>query len=618
MNSQQLRQRKETNAKVFMAMVSVIGLILFLIHIFQLQSPQDPIILLLFVVFLAICDYYPIPVWKGNTTINFPIIFTLYLIFGLSYTIVVYGFVSLLVNVINRRPIRIIFFNPAQLILSFFISVQVTQLVEPIISFNSTIMDGFIYYGILLLFFHFLNNLIVDSVLWLRPQTYPFQSWKQKTLSELNSGFISLGYGFMFFLLGSQNRGEIDVFTFFFFFSPLVGISLLSAVIFRLRREKNRLKALFSITSELNTMVPTEDFLKVLKTSFQDFIEVDAAALWIKEGSEWNNRYVQGEVKNVRSLSKEEIVELERVSKPVLYDNRKNDIGIASAYFEANLKSFVYIPLTIEGEIVGMFIVARSRTKSFGEDDINSTTAIANQLAIILKTRTLIQEKEKRILLEERNRIAREIHDGVAQSLAGAVMNLETAERKFQDKPAETLNIISGSISKLRISLKEIRQSIYALRPYPTDRIGLIPAIEKKIGEISNYYDVQVKFEVRGDEETLSSMTEKVLFEVFQESITNSIKHSETTKIDVLLSYQAEQILLRIKDYGVGFSLFQEMIKAKNTSHFGIINMNESIEKISGSLQIDSNEGEGTEISIIIPKMGFEGESVYDKRHVSR
>ncbi|SEQ38022.1 hypothetical protein SAMN05216232_2228 [Virgibacillus subterraneus] len=619
MKFQQLLKNEETNAKVFMIGTSVLGFGLVLVHIFQLQeAPKDPIILLLFAVFLAICEYYPIPVWKGNTAINFPIMFTLYLVFGLGYTIFVLASVVLLVNLISRRPLRIVFFNPAQLILSFYIAVKLPELFDDIIFLNSSFINDFIKYGLILLLFHIINNLLVDVVLWLRPQIYSLNSWKQKALSEGTSFIISLGYGFMLFLLGSQNRGGIDFFSFFFFFSPLVGLSMLSAVIFRLRTEKSRLKALFSITSELNTMVPTEDWLDGLKTSFKAFIDADACILWFKEGDEWYKRFEQGSVKDNIDLRNEDFQMMSNMEKPVRYDNRRHDIGIASVCFDQSLKSFVYAPLIIEKEVFGTLIVARSRTKSFLEDDVSSIASFANQLAIVMKTRTLIKEQEKRLILEERNRIAREIHDGVAQSLAGAIMNLETAERKFTNKPYETLTIISGSVLKLRNSLKEVRESIYALRPYPTERIGLISAITKKIEEVNSEYKVDINFEVRGIEERLSSMTEKVLFDVLRESILNCIKHSRTEKIVVLLSYQSQQILLRIKDFGVGFSLFDEMIKAENTSHFGILNMNESIEKINGSLQINSKKGSGTEISIIIPKMHLEGGPQYDKNNVSR
>lgn len=293
MNQQHLIQQKEKNAKIFMAVISIIGGGLVLFYSFQLHAPKEPIILLLFAVFIAICEYYPIPVWKGNTTINFPIIFTLYLIYGLASTLIIYATAVIIVNLISHRPLRIIFFNTAQLVLSFYIAVKLMKVFEPYIFYDSAFIDEVLKYGLLLLFFHILNNLMVDIVLALRPQVYPFHAWKQKTISELNSAIISLVYGFTLFLLGSQNRGEIDFFSFFFFFSPIVGLSLLSAVIFRLRKEKSRLKALFSITSELNTMVPTVDWLDSMKSSFHAFVDVDTSGLWVKKDGKWIRSYAE-------------------------------------------------------------------------------------------------------------------------------------------------------------------------------------------------------------------------------------------------------------------------------------------------------------------------------------
>ena len=113
-------------------------------------------------------------------------------------------------------------------------------------------------------------------------------------------------------------------------------------------------------------------------------------------------------------------------------------------------------------------------------------------------------------------------------------------------------------------------------------------------------------------------MVEKVLFDTFQESLHNAIKHSKAMKVEVLLSYQTEHILLKIKDEGKGFSLFQAMLKAKGTSRISAIpQMNDAAEKINASLQIDSKEGAGTEVSITVPRMGIEGESKNDQAYAS-
>ncbi|MBT2678901.1 GAF domain-containing sensor histidine kinase [Bacillus sp. ISL-35] len=599
--------------------VTLIGWMLILSSFIKLEYPGEPVVLALLFIFLLISEYYPMPVWRGHTAITFPVVYVLFLLYGFSYTALAYAGAVLIVNLLHRRPLRTVLFNPAQLVLSFYGASAMLPVVESLLEKLALepIFQGILSYFFLLAVYVILNNLIVDLVLLIRPQPYSFQFWKQKSLTELNSAAISLVYGITLYVVGSQNRGEIDVFAYFFFFSPLVGISLLSATIARLKREKNRLKLLFSITSELNQMLPSQDWLLALKGSFNELIGAEASILWIKKEGDWELSFKDGRTRSECSLLPDSFTEFEGMRRPVIYNDRKKDGGVAASCFEEDVKAFVYSPLVIENETIGMFIVARSRTKSFEDHDVQSIATLSNQLAVIIKTRMLFTEKEKRIVLEERNRIARDIHDGVAQTLAGAVMKLETAGKKFNKNPEETRKLVDESVIGLRESLKEVRESIYALRPYPTQKATLAEAILRKIEAVQKEYGQAIQFEIRGQEQDLSPMVEKVLFDTFQESLHNAIKHSQATKVEVLLSYQSEHILLKIKDDGKGFSLFQAMLKARNQPHFGILQMNDAAEKINASLQIDSKEGTGTEVSITVPKMGIEGESNHDQAHAS-
>jgi signal transduction histidine kinase len=617
--TQALSQRREKYSKVFMNSISLIGWILILFSFGKLEPPGEPIVLALLFLFLLISEYYPMPVWRGQTAITFPVVYVLFLLYGFSYTAIAYAGAVLIVNLIHQRPLRTVFFNPAQLVLSFYAAAVILPLIKPLLEKMALtpIIQGIFEYIILLAVYVVINNLIVDLVLFIRPQHYSFKMWKHKTITELNSAAISLIYGITLYVVGSQNRGEIDVFAYFFFFSPLVGISLLSATIARLRREKNRLKLLFSITTELNQMLPSQDWLSALRGSFNELIGAEASLLWIKRDGDWELSFKDGRTLRDCKLPPAAFDEFEEMRHPVIYNDRQRDGGAAADCFDEDVKAFVYSPLVIENETIGMFIIARSRTKSFQDDDVQSIATLANQLAVIIKTRMLFTEKEKRIVLEERNRIARDIHDGVAQTLAGAVMKLETAGKKFNKNPEETRKLVDESVLGLRESLKEVRESIYALRPYPTERATLAEAILRKIEAVQKESQEVIEFEIRGQEQELSPMVEKVLFDTFQESLQNAIKHSQASKIEILLSYQSEHILLKIKDDGSGFSLFQAMLKARNQPHFGILQMNDAAEKINASLQIDSKEGLGTEVVITVPRMGIEGGSIDDQTHAS-
>jgi signal transduction histidine kinase len=612
-------QRKERSAWIFLLLISLMGWIAIGIFGFlRLSAPDHAVILALLVIFLAVVEYFPVPVWRGFTTISFPIIYAIYIMQGIEIALSTYAIIVFFCYLLKRRPLRIVFFNPAQLCLSFLLAYWFADFLTPIILADggSQIVGGIIHFSMMMIPFYLLNNLLVDTILLLRPQPYTFKSWKQKSIQELNSLLISYIYLVLFHVLGSQNRGEVDVFTFFFFFSPLVGLALLSASIVKLRKEKTRLKALFHMSSELNKIMPSKEWLHFLQKSLHEFIDVDACILWICEDGEWKRKFSMGLTEGKEMLAP--IDHFEKMKQLAIFHNTKKDAGPCGDYFHKDILASLYAPLIIEDELVGMFVFGRSRTHSFNEEDVQSVATLANQLAIVIKTKMLFAEQEKRLILEERNRIARDIHDGVAQSLAGAVMKLETAERKFAKVPDEALKLIVESNSKLRQSLKEVRQSIYALRPYPTARVGLLSAMSSRVLLVQKEHSVDVRLDTRGSEYPLSPMAEKIIFDIFQESVQNAIKHAKASRIEILLSYQSEHVLLKVKDNGLGFSLFQAMIKARNHPHFGILQMNEAAERIQASLQIDSKEGEGTEINLTVPRMGIEGENEHDQAYASR
>lgn len=613
--------RSEQLSRLSLLFISMIGGSIFIQEgVLKIGVPKEGLIFGLLVLFLVIVDLYPMPVSKGHTAISFPLVYAIYVMEGMSFSILAFGMVSLLINLFKRRPLRIVFFNPAQLLTSLYIAFLAGEYFKGLYleHIQSGLLAGIWHLTFTIIPFYLINNLIVDFILIIRPQPYTWKAWRQKTIQEGNSFIVSYVYLILFYVLGSQNRGEIDVFSFFFFFSPLVALALLGSIIVRLKKEKAKLKAIFSISSELNKKIASKDWLNFLAENLQKFIDVDAWILWKKAEDGWNLRFASGLVEESLDQLEERTRFFNEINELFLYHNTDRGAGPAAEFFSSQVKTLLYVPLVLDEEVVGLFVFGRTRTKSFSPEDVQSAATLANQLAVLIKTKWLFAEQEKRMILEERNRIARDIHDGVAQSLAGAVMNLETAERKFVKVPDESLRLIHESRETLRYSLKEVRESIYALRPYPTERVGLVSAISSRIKTLQGVQLFHIIFDTRGKEFPLSSMAEKIVFDTFQESVQNAIKHANATRMEILLSYQREHLLLKVKDNGSGFSLFKAMIKAQKQPHFGILHMNEAAEKIHASLQIDSKEGVGTEITLTVPKIGVEGGILDDQAYAGR
>ncbi|WP_039944536.1 sensor histidine kinase [Thermicanus aegyptius] len=199
---------------------------------------------------------------------------------------------------------------------------------------------------------------------------------------------------------------------------------------------------------------------------------------------------------------------------------------------------------------------------------------------------------------EERKRVAREMHDGPAQSIANLVLRTEIVEKVLNQNEAETARKELQVLKKMaRDSLSDVRKIIYDLRPMALDDLGLIPTLRKFVDAYIDRYHLYIDFKVVGMEERLPSTTEVAIFRLVQESLNNIIKHAEATMVQVLLEFKPLKLTIRIKDNGKGMPA--EALKKENS--FGLIGMKERVKLLQGEMEIRSKPGRGTEILIQVP-----------------
>ncbi|WP_261132398.1 GAF domain-containing sensor histidine kinase [Bacillus sp. Marseille-Q3570] len=594
-------ENRERNSKNAITIITIIGWLLVIFSLFHLHNINDIWSFTLLVGFLFITELYPIPVWKSSTSLSFPLIYTIVLIHGTWMGLVTLVVVSFTVNLLKRRRIELVWFNPAQLALTLVLAHFLTDATLFLTGIGAE-NPGYYYYQLLIftLGFYIINNLLIDMILLLRPQTYLFKDWKNKMIRETVIVIISIIYLVMMLVLAEQNRGGVvDFFSFLFFFSPLVAASIISAFIYRLNREKNRFKALVSLTKELNRTLPSENWVYSVEKWIDEFIQTDATLFIVKEHDEWKGSVKKGSISEGIEKSFEQEW-FKRLDEAVYFSSRKDVPEGLSGYLASSIRSVVITPLRVENETVGVLLVGKENNKLYQTTDIQFLSTLANQLAVIIKTRNLFAEREQRIVLEERNRIAREIHDGIAQSLAGAVMKLESSKRlKAGEK--EKMQLVNESILKLRGSLHEVRESIYALRPTPSEKFGMVEAVRAKAEEVMDDFDLSVSIRTRGDTKEVSPHIEKNVYEVVAEALQNAGKHSDASSVDVMIRYCREHVIIRITDDGKGFLLYEALLKAKAQAHYGIMNMNDLADQIDASLKINSTPGKGTEILMVVP-----------------
>ncbi|HWQ42399.1 MAG TPA: sensor histidine kinase [Desulfosporosinus sp.] len=200
---------------------------------------------------------------------------------------------------------------------------------------------------------------------------------------------------------------------------------------------------------------------------------------------------------------------------------------------------------------------------------------------------------------EERRRIAREIHDGPAQTFTNIVLRLEIAEKLLELDPTRVKAEIIDLKNLVRSNLQDIRRIIFDLRPMALDDLGILPAISKYLEDLQHNYGITCELRVIGCEKRLLSAMELALFRLIQEGMTNVAKHAQSAKVDISLIYQDDWTIVQIRDYGIGFDV--DSVLTAPEEHFGLIGMRERVEMFSGHFSIQSTLGKGTTIVLSIP-----------------
>lgn len=204
-------------------------------------------------------------------------------------------------------------------------------------------------------------------------------------------------------------------------------------------------------------------------------------------------------------------------------------------------------------------------------------------------------ERENRILavMEERNRIARELHDSVSQNLFGLNLTLNTLRYWLGRDPDKSLELIEQMAGMVEEVQTEMRLMIYELRPAALTEKGFFEAVDSLIRLFRSRYGLNIDWRAAGDESILDSRTQTALYRVLQESLHNVVQHARASKVTVALKVRDDQGELAIEDDGRGF-LPDEV----GDKRFGVQGMRERVGQIEGTLSINSSPGRGTTVTV--------------------
>nr|WP_286185674.1 sensor histidine kinase [Sphaerisporangium cinnabarinum] len=248
----------------------------------------------------------------------------------------------------------------------------------------------------------------------------------------------------------------------------------------------------------------------------------------------------------------------------------------------------------------GILLTARSEPEERRREELVARLEAALHENAGLHAQLVVQARESGAQ-DERQRLAGEIHDTLAQGLAGIITQLQAAERSAsaRDEPDEH---VTRALRLARSSLTEARRSVRALAPRELGQAHLPDALRTLAERWSRDQGVRTRVEVTGTREPLSPAIEVSLFRVAQESLTNVAKHARASRVGVTLSYTGTEVLLDVRDDGRGFA------DGVGTG-FGLTSMRQRIRGVGGQVVVQSTPGEGTSVSARVPAIALGGAS---------
>ena len=203
-------------------------------------------------------------------------------------------------------------------------------------------------------------------------------------------------------------------------------------------------------------------------------------------------------------------------------------------------------------------------------------------------------------VMTERNRMARELHDSLAQGLAGIALHAG-ALRQAEPELTEGASRHLGTIERLvQSSLAEAKGSVWDLQPESLREGDLPAALASMARELTADTTMKTALEVKGTPRRLGRQAERNVFRIGQEAVTNALKHSQSQQVDILLSFEGDRVELRVRDHGRGF----DPAVAPAASSFGLTSMRERAQQIGGRVTISSHPGRGTEVVLQAPADG--------------
>jgi signal transduction histidine kinase len=382
------------------------------------------------------------------------------------------------------------------------------------------------------------------------------------------------------------------------------GVAIRNAALFERAQKKTReVEAMVRADAELFGTLDLDQVLKALADVAVDVLGADKSVVMIHEG----------EIDQIRASRNYDALNLTAFNqilrgmphvepaptqaKSHIYSpSTETPEFIRNLFEREDVLSHLTVPIRDAKRMLGVFGVSFISAHEFGEEEQRLYSALADRAAVAIQNAELYGRAQHAASLEERQRLARELHDSVSQALYGIALGTRTARLRLGDDPHNAAEPIDYVMALSQAGLAEMRALIFELRPESLEQEGVVAAIEKQIASTRARYSLDVTADL-GEEPECSQDVKEALYRIAQEALHNIVKHAHATRVEVRLAADDGDLVLTVADDGRGFDS-----TASFPGHVGLHSMPERAAKLGGRVSIDSAAGAGTRITARIPR----------------
>jgi two-component system sensor histidine kinase DevS len=376
-----------------------------------------------------------------------------------------------------------------------------------------------------------------------------------------------------------------------------------------LTHRNDQLDLLNQIGTALASSLELEEILNKTLGLLMAHFQVEAGEIFLKEEDGETLRLVlhRGEAaeafwtRNRFKIGEGMVGQAAKTLQPIISHHLdKDEQGTRQAVVEAGFKQIACIPLTARGEVVGVLTIATRSRKAISKNELQQLVSVSAGAGTAIENARLHSNVRRLAVLEERERIGMDLHDGTIQSIYGVGLALENARLLLRENPESAEERLEKAMEDLNHTIRDIRSYILDLRPRQLQGESLLDGLGQLISEFRQNTKVEVS--LAGPKTPLSDLPQThamSLFHICQEALANIAKHAKASKVAIDLWVTSDRVLLEVSDDGQGF----EIDKTSKTVGHGLANMQTRVQNVGGDVDITSASGEGTSILAWVPRL---------------